>query len=283
MKIRERVMIKVRITIPKDTGMILNRDIEDYEINENRLYNLIYENMDFSYDIEQEKSVYKEETELVQFTLSKENYCKYGVPSNEKVKKAKFFRQLLVTYANKSAYERELIIFRENLELMKKAIENNKKIAVKFREREDILNPYFVVSLEKENRNYLVSYSSYKEMIVSYRIKNIRSIETLPEERESFDEKHIEELRKNFDPFLSYGNRVVVKFSPEGIQHYEKVITNRPKLLEKKENEWVFEANEYKALLYFCGFMDMVEIIEPVPLREKMIEKIRKMKDIYGV
>ncbi|MGL6066314.1 MAG: WYL domain-containing protein [Cetobacterium sp.] len=276
-------MTKIRITIPKEIKSILRRDIEDYEINENKLYNLIYENMDFDYNSEQDRSVYKDETVLIQFTLSKENYCKYSVPFNLKIKKAKFFRQLLVEYALKSSYERELIIFKKNVSTLRKAINNNKKIEVKFREREDRLDPYFIVSLEKENRNYLVSYSEYKEMIVSYRIKNIRSVQILSECRESFDEKHIEELKENFDPFLSYGNTVIVKFSPEGIQHYEKIITNRPKLLEQKGEEWIFEANEYKALLYFCGFMDMVEILEPQSLREKMIEKIKKMRIIYEI
>ncbi|MGL4671624.1 MAG: WYL domain-containing protein [Cetobacterium sp.] len=275
--------MKIRITIPKDVKNILKRDIDDYEINENKLYNLIYENMDFEYNIEQDRSVYKDETELVQFTLSKENYCKYFSPFNLKIKKAKFFRQLLVQYALKSSYERELIIFKKSVNTLKNAIENNRKIKVTFREREDILDAYFIISLEKENRNYLVSYSEYKEMILSYRIKNIRSVEILSEFREIFDEKYIQNLKENFDPFLSYGKKVIVKFNFEGIKHYEKIITNRPKLLEKNGEKWIFEANEYKALLYFCGFMDMVEILEPESLREKMIEKIKKMVLIYDI
>ncbi|MGL6120443.1 MAG: WYL domain-containing protein, partial [Fusobacteriaceae bacterium] len=236
--------MKIRITIPKDVKNILKRDIDDYEVNENKLYNLIYENMDFEYNIEQERSVYKDETELVQFTLSKENYCKYLSPFNLKIKKAKFFRQLLVQYALRSSYERELIIFKKSVNTLKNAIENNRKIKVTFREREDILDAYFIVSLEKENRNYLVSYSGYKEMIVSYRIKNIRSIEILSEFRETFDEKYIQNLKENFDPFLSYGKKVIVKFNSEGVKHYEKIITNRPKLLEKNGEKWIFEANE---------------------------------------
>lgn len=276
-------MIKLRVTLPKENINILRRDMEDYEINENRLYNLIYENMNFVFNHEEKKSVYKEETELVQFTLTKENYCKYAIPENLKIKKAIFFRQIFLQYTAKNPYEREMIIFRENVEKIEKAIEKNRKIEVKFKTREDVLAPYFIASLNKENRNYLVSRSSYKEMIVSYRIKNIRKAEILQEEREDFDKEYVKELKKNFDPFLSYGNRIKVKFTPEGVTHYEKIITNRPKLLEKNDNEWIFEANEYKALLYFSGFMDMVEIIEPQDLREKIIEKIKRMNKIYGV
>ncbi|MGL5099478.1 MAG: WYL domain-containing protein, partial [Fusobacteriaceae bacterium] len=256
-------MIKLRVTLPKENINILRRDMEDYEINENRLYNLIYENLDFIFSHEENKSVYKEETGLVQFTLTKENYCKYATPENLKIKKATFFRQLFLQYTAKNPYEREMIIFKENVKKIEEAIEKNRKIEVKFKTREDILDPYFIASLEKENRNYLVSESSYKEMVVSYRIKNIRKVEILEEERENFDKKYVEELKRNFDPFLSYGNRIRIKLTPEGVVHYEKVITNRPKLLEKNGNEWIFEANEYKALLYFSGFMDMVEIIEP--------------------
>ncbi|MCQ8213363.1 WYL domain-containing protein [Cetobacterium somerae] len=274
-------MIKLRVTVPKNIALILKRDQEDFEINENKHYNIIYKNMNFDYSEDKSKSVYKEDTELLQFTLSKENFIKFDTLENKKLKKADFFRQLITEYAMKSSYERELIVFKEHLERIKVAIENNKRIEIKFKNRDDILDPYFIASLEKENRNYLVSYSYYKEKIVNYRIKNISNIIITNLNREPFDEKYIKDLSENFNPFLSFGNEVKVRFTREGEKYYKQVISNRPKLKGTEGDIYIFEANDYQAMLYFAGFMEMVEILEPLSLREKMIERAKMMIENY--
>ncbi|MGL5098835.1 MAG: WYL domain-containing protein, partial [Fusobacteriaceae bacterium] len=74
---------------------------------------------------------------------------------------------------------------------------------------------------------------------------------------------------------------IKVKFTEEGKKYYEKVISNRPKLKRREEEIYIFEANDYQAMLYFAGFMDMVEILEPLNLREKMIIKAKKMIKNY--
>lgn len=274
-------MIKLRVTVPKNIALILKRDQEDFEINENKHYNIIYKNMNFDYSEDKSKSVYKEDTELLQFTLSKENFIKFDTLENKKLKKADFFRQLITEYAMKSSYERELIVFKEHLECIKVAIENNKRIEIKFKNRDDILDPYFIASLEKENRNYLVSYSCYKEKIVNYRIKNISNVVITNLNREPFDEKYIKDLSENFNPFLSFGNEVKVRFTTEGEKYYKQVISNRPKLKGTEGDIYIFEANDYQAMLYFAGFMEMVEILEPLSLREKMIERAKMMIENY--
>lgn len=168
--------------------------------------------MKFNYINPNSKSIYKEKTELIQFTLSKDNFRKFDTLENKKIKNADFFRQLITTYAKKSAYERELIIFKKQIEQIKISIKNNKKIKIKFKEREDILDPYFIISLEKENRNYLVSYSHYKEKIVNYRIKNINNIIISNNNRETFNEIYIQKLKENFNPFLSFGSEFHSEF-----------------------------------------------------------------------
>ncbi|MGL4954908.1 MAG: WYL domain-containing protein, partial [Cetobacterium sp.] len=188
---------------------------------------------------------------------------------------------LITEYAMKSAYERELIVFKEHVKYIKVAIENNNRIEIKFKNREDILDPYFIASLEKENRNYLVSYSCYKEKIVNYRIKNISNVVITNLNREPFDEKYIKDLSENFNPFLSFGNEVKVRFTPEGEKYYKQVISNRPKLKGTKGDIYIFEANDYQAMLYFAGFMEMVEILEPLSLREKMIKRVKMMIEKY--
>ncbi|MGL5125911.1 MAG: WYL domain-containing protein [Fusobacteriaceae bacterium] len=274
-------MIKLRVTILKEIAVILKRDQDDFEVNENKHYNLIYKNMNFTYDHEKSKSIYKDETELLQFTLNKENFSKFDIAQNRNLKKSDFFRQLITEYASKSSYEREMIIFKENVDRINQGIKKDKRIEINFKHRNDVLDPYFIASLEKENRNYLVSYSYYKEKIVSYRIKNISDVVITSENRKPFDKKYIKDLNKNFDPFLSFGNEIKVKLTSEGKKYYKQVISNRPKLKRIEDDIYIFEANDYQAMLYFAGFMEMVEILEPLNLREQIKKRAIKMLKLY--
>ena len=128
----------------------------------------------------------------------------------------------------------------------------------------------------------MLSYSYYKEKIVNYRIKNLSEIRITIVNREPFDEKYIKDLKENFNPFLSFGNEVKVKFTSEGEKYYKQVMSNRPKLKRIEEDIYIFEANSYQAMLYFAGFMEMVEILEPLDLREKMITRVKKMIENYS-
>ena len=95
------------------------------------------------------------------------------------------------------------------------------------------------------------------------------------------DKKYIDDVHKNFDPFLSYKNMVKVEFTEKGVELYEKVLTNRPRLLNKKDGIYTFECDNKLALVYFAQFFSNVKILEPNELKERLKNELKKTIKIY--
>ena len=62
---------------------------------------------------------------------------------------------------------------------------------------------------------------------------------------------------------------------------YEKVLTNRPKLLNKKDGIYIFECDNKLALVYFAQFFSNVKILEPIELQEKLKNELKRTIEIY--
>ena len=89
-------------------------------------------------------------------------------------------------------------------------------------------------------------------------------------------------LKINYDPFLSYQKRVKVKFTEEGERLFGVIHYNRPKELAKGSNgEMLVECSEQKAIAYFSQFIDEVEILEPLELREKFKKRLTNASKKY--
>ena len=72
-----------------------------------------------------------------------------------------------------------------------------------------------------------------------------------------------------------------VKFTEKGLELYEKVLTNRPKVLTKDENIYTFECDNKLAIVYFVQFFSLIEILEPQELREKLKNELENTLKIY--
>ena len=72
-----------------------------------------------------------------------------------------------------------------------------------------------------------------------------------------------------------------VKFTEKGLELYEKVLTNRPKVLTKDENIYTFECDNKLAIVYFAQFFSLIEILEPQELREKLKNELENTLKIY--
>ena len=93
---------------------------------------------------------------------------------------------------------------------------------------------------------------------------------------------YLKNLKINYDPFLSYQKRVKVKFTEEGERLFGVIHYNRPKELAKGSNgEMLVECSEQKAIAYFSQFIDEVEILEPLELREKFKKRLTNASKKY--
>lgn len=194
---------------------------------------------------------------------------------------AEYWRNIFFTYINNLRYKREEILFEKNFKNIEKALKDGNKIKIKYHNYIRLINPYFIKVSDSESRSYLFCYCKKN--------KDLEIIEYLKQKKYGFtnekieikDKKYIDEVYKNFDPFLSYKNRVKVRFTEKGLELYEKVLINRPKLLIKDNNIYTFECDSKLAMIYFAQFFSLIEILEPQELREKLQNELKNTLKTY--
>ena len=239
-------MKKVRFTISDFMNEIIKSDSEYFKLPIGKIGNIIF---NYYIDKNLNKVVLEDSLgEVIQFNLNK---------SREEILFAKIFK---------------------NIET---ALKDGNKIKIKYHNYIRLINPYFIKVSDSESRSYLFCYCEKNKDYRNYRISEIEEIWNTNEKIEIKDRKYIDEVYKNFDPFLSYNNRVKVKFTEKGLELYEKVLTNRPKVLSKEENIYTFECDNKLAIVYFAQFFSLIEILEPQNLREKLKNELESTLKIY--
>lgn len=274
-------MKKVRFTISHFMNEIIKSDAEYFRLQIGKIGNII-----FNYYIDKNLNKVKLEDssgEIIQFNLNKSNEEIFldTLMRNKIETEAEYWRNIFFTYINNLRYKREEILFEKNFKNIEKAIKNGNKIKIKYHKYIRLINPYFIKVSDSESRSYLFCYCEKNNDYRNYRISEIEEIWFTNEKMLIEDKKYINEVYRNFDPFLSYKNRVKAKFTPKGLELYEKVLINRPKLLNKADNIYTFECDKKLAIVYFAQFFSTVEILEPLDLRENFIKELKKTLEIY--
>lgn len=273
--------MKVNTRVPNFVYNILMSDCEYFKIKLGSLSNKIikyYMNKEF-YNI---KSEYKN-TENIQFNLDKYNeIIFFDEMIRHKIEvNSEYLRCLYFQYINNLKTNREKILFNSNFKILQKSIENKEKIKINYHNKLRKVDPYFIKEYEKEGRSYLFCYCYDNNDYRNYKISDIRNIYPTNEKYEIIDKKYVNDIKNNFDPFLSYNNIVKVKLTERGKNLYEIIQVNRPKLLKEEDGFHYFECDKMLALIYFAQFYNEIEIIEPIELRERIKGKVEKMMEIY--
>ena len=274
-------MKKIRVTIPKYMGDILKYDAIEFGLNKNYLLNYLVKN--YSLLTEKNMPALEDEKEIIQFNLNKENKDFYMEIYNNSgfETEASFIRTLIYGYISKSKVIRERFIFKKIIGKIQRGIKGEKKIKIKFETSEKIVNPYNILYSNMEVSNYLFCYSEADEDYRNYKLCNIKYVYILDESKHRIDTEYLRRVRENFDPFLSYGMSVVIRLNDAGKKKYDRIKTNRPKLIEKLDNSWIVEGSEEKIKRYFSYFMSDIEIISPLSLKKWFYEEAVKMLKIY--
>ena len=274
-------MKKARVTVSDFMNEIIAGDSEYFKLPVGRIGNII-----FKYYMD--KDLNKVELgnfsgEVIQFNLNKKNEEIFmdTLIRNKVEIEAEYWRNIFFTYINNLRYKREEILFENKFKDIREAIKTEKKIKIKYHKYIRLVNPYFIKVSDSENRSYLFCYCEKNNDYRNYRISEIEEIWLTNEKNEIRDKKYIDDVRKNFDPFLSYKNRVKVKFTEKGIELYEKVLANRPRLIEEKDGIYTFECDNKLAMIYFAQFYSEVKILEPEELKTILKKELKKTIEIY--
>ncbi len=276
---------KVRVILPEIMFGIIESDAEFFASNKNRMCNQIFAYYSNLAEISKQEINLKPSRTL-QFTLNQENLDRFAAVCDtlQIANKAEYFRQVLYLYCNQPRYQRERILFSRNVELVEESIKARRKLRIRYKDEYRIIEPYFLIKSDGETRNYLFCYCEKRQEYCNYRLMNFHAVTTLRNRMiEHFVPEYINQIKHNFDTFLSYGKVIKVRLTDDGFGMYQRNLTHRPKLLAREGDIFSFECSLLKAQLYFPQFMEHAEILEPAELREWFRERFDEVHQLYGV
>lgn len=236
-------------------------------------------------------TIKKGNSKLVNFHLNKKTFdeCK-SLGENSNYLDTEFFRVVFEWYTLKAKYKREQILFHEEIELLKEAI--NKKYELEFNIKTNDGKlvkiqdsyPFGIFESKDENFNYLVTVGKNGETY-STRISNMRNMSLI---RKVFSvSKEVEEKAKKRieNKYYGMGNTVQCKieFTEEGYSNYKTISHLRPKPEEVDEKNRVlsFREPEDSLFFYFKQFGGNIKVLEPQTLKKRLKEFYKKALENY--
>lgn len=279
-------MKKVRVTVPEDIYRIIRNDMEDFGVNNNKLCNYILDKFKFKREYDTEALLLVQGralTKMVQFDLNVNNKdIYYDILRENKIEvEAEFFRELFKFYTSKYKYERELFIFEDIVKSIMEAIKNKNRMKIRFDGNLYTVEPFFIKRDEQGDENFLFSYVEEIKEYKNFKLKELQVIGVLNDKIPGKDRKYVENIRKNFDPFLADGNKVKIQLTENGEKLLKSLTNYRPKLLKKEKEFFIFEASNENAKLYFRQFFKDAVIIEPIELREELKKELEDLLNEY--
>ena len=270
---------KIKVTLPQTIYEIIKNDISDFNMTSDYFMNYIFLNLNEKYKNFKGNPAIAEQSKeksSIQFNLNKESSLIYYdvLRDNNAQNESEFMRSLLIRYATNPKNKRELFIFKESVERINLAIKDKKNVYITFNDDRKVkVSPYYIGSSDLEIANYIFCYDFSEEKYKNYKLNYLKQVYTTSEGAKWEDNDYIEDVIKNFDPFLSKGQIIKVRLSENGKKLLKTIKINRPKLISEDGDLFEFEASDEQIKRYFSYFFDEATVIEPIELKEWFIEK----------
>ena len=248
----------------------------------------------------------------LQFSLNQagESFANFAnsFTKNAGTKIATLCRYYFECYVNMPRGKRECFIFRDELDKLNAAAEARTNVSLTYRGERKCVSPCFLAVSPSQVRAYVVVCDDKVECAAagarfhSLRLCHIRGVAPDTASKafhcENFELSHqAETFREHFDPFLCYGQQVKVKLTEEGAKRYNKLTTNRPKVIDKvgesgsaqaaataevnSAGTYTFECSEKLAKVYFPQFLNDADVLAPRELRLWFKEEFEKAAGVY--
>lgn len=273
---------KIRVTLNKCAIDIIEADCQSFKVTKNFLINYIFDKL----KEERIENIYSEEDNkgIIQFNLNKNNRnIYYDILAEQKIQiEADFIRKMIYRYTHQSKSSRELFLYEDIVNRIKYGIKNKRVLKLTFDdERKTSILPFYIGSSKLELGNYIFCYDFLEMRYKNYKLSNIKTIFITQEEKEWENKDFIENVIKNFDPFLSQGKKIKVSLTEEGQKLLSTLALNRPETISQNGDIYEFRCSEEQAKRYFTYFLDDVKILEPLSLKEWFIQKYKLALDKY--
>ncbi len=184
---------------------------------------------------------------------------------------SKYLRNMFTSYAALPQDRRETIIFKPLYNTLTEAIKKQKKVFIitKRGQQHIEITPY-AIALTKEEMHLYLLYTINR----SCRTIKLSSIESarVVDKPALFnaEERAILGKMQAKNPqfvYLPNSEPIVVKFTPKGINLFQKIYLHRPTPTNIEGDTYTFDCSYMQALFYFVRFGDEIEVISPQYVR----------------
>ena len=197
-------------------------------------------------------------------------------------------RSLLYTYAGLARCKREEMVRCVEVRWLMGAITNGQKVELSYRGVPCTMEPCFLAHSQGMGRSYLVAYDPARKDFRCLRLAYIHSVDVLRSAASYRKDPRLagraKDLKRHFDPFLSYGQKIKIRLTAVGAEQMRRAATNRPAcdMEGLKAGVHEFQCSPLQAQIYFAAFLDEAEILDPESLREWFAQKMRRAAALYN-
>ena len=183
-----------------------------------------------------------------------------------------YFRNMFASYSLLPQDKREMIIFKQNFDLIKEAIEKDRKIYFTTANNGSphIVSPYTIANSKEELFNYLLC--KYNSFPYSFRVSRIKQIKLLNENRDLTDNIiRVFDRMAKFGPQFSYEVKkphvpIKVKLTERGKKQYRSMYLHRPEYFKVEGDIYYFDCSRSQAFQYFSRMGSNAVVLEPKDL-----------------
>jgi hypothetical protein len=196
-----------------------------------------------------------------------------------------YFRQLFTSYTKLPQNTREKIIFKDVVEKLEQAIQEEKKVCLFFSNgKVQDVSPYTLCSSKEELFNYLLYQDNHKQ-VQTRRLTRITNVMILNEVSSFTNEnqEHLQWLSENSPQFASKPLEVKVLLTDKGKELVKRIYIHRPKRIKHDCNDgyYYFETTKEQALHYFPKLGKHAVILEPESLAISIYKKLNETSRAY--
>ena len=208
---------------------------------------------------------------------------------------SKYVRCILEDYGTRPFIEREKIYQKETYQIVENAVRDGLQLTYTSDGTRYDYWPFKIVPDATHTQSYLVGLARVstkgesKKMAYPLSMARLKDGSLKPtrlkESLNSEEKRQLDEKIAKLGPANINGKEVEihVRLTKKGLKLYNDIMVSRPVRDEKKStaSEYVFHDTDSHILNYFIRFGEDAEIVSPVSLRQKMIDKYQRALQNY--
>ncbi|MBQ6559989.1 MAG: WYL domain-containing protein [Erysipelotrichaceae bacterium] len=187
-----------------------------------------------------------------------------------------YFRNMFASYAMLPQDKRETIIFKPTFELVREAIDKQRKIYFTTINSKNphVVSPYAIANSKEELFNYLLC--QFNDIPYSFRMSRMRQVKVLNESAElSEDNIVFLDRMSKYGPQFSYETwkpqvPIVVRLTEKGQKQFKAMYLHRPTPYRIEDDVYYFDCSRAQAFQYFSRLGSNAMVLEPAELIEDL-------------